>query len=196
MTGITHPLYTFGHGTVPHTTRIHVHIHTYMYLCILSRHTLTYTHLSVHNYPHTPYTCTHAIPHTITTTHTHHTYHTLHTPHTHHTLHTYSPHAPHTHHTHHTLHTCSPHVPHTPHHTHTTYTTHTAHILSSQSCNCGATPPRCFPQGLLPSNDNEFDLCPPRVVDLVCWQQWGIPLLLLHHHCGSLRTTPGLNPGY
>ena len=79
-------------------------------------------------------------------------------------------------------------------HTLTTYTL-TTHILASQSRNCRATPPRCLPQSLLPSNGDELDLCPPCVVDLICWQQWGIPHILLHRHCDSLRTTPGLNLG-
>ena len=181
---------THNTNTCTHT---HLHVFVYFKQTHTNLHTLVRAQLSTHTlYMYTCYSA-HNHHHTYSP-HTPHTTHTTHYTHTHHTHHTLTTHT--THHTHHTLHTCSPHVPHTPHHTHTTYTTHTAHILSSQSCNCGATPPRCFPQGLLPSNDNEFDLCPPRVVDLVCWQQWGIPLLLLHHHCGSLRTTPGLNPGY
>ena len=127
----------------------------------------------------------HTLKHTCPSTHLHmYTCYFTHSPHT--------PY-PHTHHIHyiHTLITYT--IPHTHHiyyiHTLTTYT------LSSQSCNCRATPPRCLPQSLLPSNGDELDLCPPRVVDLICWQQWGIPHILLHRHCGSLRTTPGLNLG-
>ena len=145
-----------------------------MYLCIVDTHSPTHTcqYTIIHTHPINVHMVfrTQSPMHILTTRTTPHIL-TTHT-----TPHTYSPHTPHT----------IPHIPHTPH-------THT-HL--SQSCNCGATPPGCFPQGLLPSNDNEFNLCPPRVVDLVCWQQWGIPLLLLHHHCGSLRTTPGLNPEY
>ena len=171
-----------------------------MYLCIVDTHSPTHTCqcMIIHTHPIN----VHGIPHTYSPHTPHHTHHTTHilTHYTHHTTHILTHY---THHTTHAPHTYSPHIPHITHilttHTthHTTHIPHThTHTLLSQSCNCGATPPGCFPQGLLPSNDNEFNLCPPRVVDLVCWQQWGISLLLLHHHCDSLRTTPGLNPEY